>query len=46
MKMAAHGIVGTIICLFCIGFYNEDFIQFGKPNQMNWLGARSLKHFM
>ena len=44
--MAAHRIVGTIYCLFCISFCNEYSIQFRKPNQIKWLDPRFLEEFI
>ena len=44
IKMAIHGIVGTIHCSFCIGFCNGNLIQFRKPNQMKWLDPSFLEN--
>ena len=44
--MATHGIVGTIVCIFCIGFGNGDSIYFRKPNQIKWLGLSFLEDFI
>ena len=43
VKMASHGIVGTISC---IGFCNGYSIQFRKPNQMKWVDHSFLKDFI
>ena len=46
MKCVPLSIVGTIYCLFCIGFCNWDSIQFWKPNQMEWLEPSFLEDFI
>ena len=46
INMACHGIVGTIYCLFCIGFCYGHSIQFRKPNQIKWLDPSFLEDFI
>ena len=44
--MATQRIVGTMYCLFYIGFCNGDSIYFGKLNKMKWLDPCFLDDFI